>query len=65
MNKIKEELAKTPYTAAIGYAERKDNMSIHELSLIADEMMYKDKTHYYVSNGIERRKNVDRRKSNQ
>lgn len=65
VNKIKEELAKTPYTAAIGYAERKDNMSIHELSLFADEMMYKDKTHYYVSNGIERRKNVDRRKSNQ
>ena len=26
---IKEELAKTPYTAAICYAERKDNMSIH------------------------------------
>ena len=64
-NKIKEELAKTPYTAAIGYAERKDNMSIHELSLIADEMMYKDKTHYYVSHNIDRRRNVDRRKSNQ
>ena len=63
-NKIKEEMAKTPYSVAIGYAQRKENMRIHDLSLLADEMMYKDKTNYYITNKIERRKNDNRKEQN-
>lgn len=63
-NKIKEELAKTPYSVAIGFAKKTEGMHMHELSLIADEMMYKDKTNYYMTNNIDRRRNVDRRKGN-
>ncbi len=54
---IKENIKKTPYTVAIGYAERKDkDIDIHKMTLLADEMMYKDKAEYYKTAGIDRRR---------
>ena len=55
-NKIKEALKDTRYSIAIGFAHRENNMKIHDLTLLADEMMYQDKTKYYQDNKIDRRK---------
>ena len=57
ISKIKEEMAKTPYTIAIGYA-RKENIAfnVDEMSKVAEEMMYHNKGEYYRASGIERRK---------
>ena len=56
-NKIKEGVSKTPYSVAIGYAERKTkDIHIHDLTLTADEMMYKDKSEYYKQSGKDRRR---------
>lgn len=55
--KIKEEMAKTPYSVAIGSA-RKENISftVDEMSRVAEESMYKSKSEFYKTSGIERRK---------
>ena len=56
-NKIKEKVSTTPYSVAIGYAERKEKETrIHDLTLVADEMMYKDKSEYYQQSGKDRRR---------
>ena len=56
IKKIREKLKDTEYYLAIGYAKREGEMRIHDLTLIADEMMYKDKSDYYKSHKIERRR---------
>lgn len=44
-----------------GYAKTKDHPYVNpeKLYKIADEMMYKDKTQYYINNKIDRRKKVE------
>lgn len=56
--KIKEELSKTSYSAAIGFATRESpTQSVDEMSKIAEKMMYDDKSSYYKTCGIDRRRN--------
>ncbi len=43
INSMKEELAKTSYTCAFGYAMKEDNLSTKDIINIADMRMYKDK----------------------
>lgn len=44
-------------TISCGYVAQKDNenLSIHQMSLLADERMYADKANYYHKEGIDRR----------
>ncbi len=44
-------------TVSCGYVAQKDNedLSIHQMSLLADERMYADKASYYHKEGIDRR----------
>ena len=56
INNIKEKIAKTPYSIAIGYAKREENEDTNQLSKRADEMMYQDKSNYYQTSGVDRRR---------
>lgn len=50
--KMKEE----KFHCSIGYAYKDANQTIEELSKIAEERMYKDKSEFYKNSHIERRK---------
>ena len=54
---IKSVLSRSSYSASIGYAynENKD-LTVDELSKIADEQMYIDKENFYKNSKMERRK---------
>ncbi|MBE6133216.1 MAG: GGDEF domain-containing protein [Erysipelotrichaceae bacterium] len=57
VNAIKNGVSKSPYTAAVGYAKRTSpNQSVDELAKEAEKMMYEDKSNYYKTAGIDRRK---------
>ena len=50
-------MSKTPYSVAVGYANKSEELpSVDAMTKAAEEMMYKDKSQYYVNSGIERRK---------
>lgn len=55
---IQEEMAKTPYSVSLGYAERGDYVG-HPREMIrkAEDIMYYHKAEYYRTTGKERRKN--------
>ncbi len=53
---IQTEVAKTPYTCAVGYAMRADGLSVEKAYQLADRMLYEEKKKYYLSSGKERRK---------
>ena len=43
---LKEKMNKTKYSCAIGVAYKEKNLSLNDLTKIADEAMYEDKKHY-------------------
>ena len=46
VKKIKERMNETKYSCAIGVAYKEKNLSLNDLTKIADEAMYEDKKHY-------------------
>ena len=57
VDEIKEDLSKTKYTCSIGLAFRNDkNTSLQDLIRQAEKAMYVDKSEYYKTSQIERRK---------
>ena len=56
IERIRQELAKTPYTCSIGYAMKTEDSTIDKLYQLADAMLYKDKKKFYERTGKDRRK---------
>ena len=56
VERIRQEVAKTPYTCAVGYAFGTDNSTAEELYRRADAMLYEDKKQFYERTGKDRRK---------
>lgn len=56
IERIRKELAKTPYTCSIGYAMKTEDSTIDKLYQLADAMLYKDKKQFYERTGKDRRK---------
>ena len=56
---IKKRIKETKYSVAIGsyFYEKTDNITFEEAMKKAEELMYQDKTNYYVTSGHNRRKN--------
>lgn len=46
IKELKEKMNKTKYSCAIGVAYKEKNLSLNDLTKIADEAMYEDKEHY-------------------
>ena len=46
VKKLKERMNETKYSCAIGVAYKEKNLSLNDLTKIADEAMYEDKKHY-------------------
>lgn len=46
VKKLKERMNETKYSCAIGVAYKEKNLSLSDLTKIADEAMYEDKKHY-------------------
>lgn len=58
IHSIREKIANTDYTVAIGYAIRTSpEQTVQEMNNIAEKMMYEDKSNYYKKTGIDRRSN--------
>ena len=53
---IREKVAETPYTCAIGYAMREKGSSVEKAYNMADEMLYEEKKRFYSALGKDRRK---------
>ena len=54
---IKAEMAKTPYSISLGFAyKEKPEDPVAPVVKIAEEMMYRDKSEYYRTSGVERRR---------
>lgn len=56
-NKIKDYLSDTPYSVAIGYSDR-NGLDMHNLTLKADEMMYKDKNLFYQTHNVKKKRDI-------
>lgn len=56
VRRIKQELAKTPYTCSVGYAMKQKDDTIDEMYNRADSMLYDEKKQFYITSGKERRK---------
>ena len=57
INRIKDNVADTPYRVSIGYCyASKEIKDLEEMAKFSDQMMYEDKARYYSQAGIERRK---------
>lgn len=56
VQRIRDEVAKTEYTCAIGYALRFEGSTLDRLYQIADEMLYEEKQEFYIQSGKTRRK---------
>ena len=57
MKKIREDLAKTEYSVALGYAYRDDkSILVEDLLKDAEKKMYLDKDAFYKTSTIKRRK---------
>ena len=56
IDRIKLELAKTPYTCSIGYAMKSGGATIDDLYHSADAMLYEEKKRFYEITGKDRRK---------
>lgn len=57
ITRIQQEMAKTPYHIALGWAKKENTtFTIDEMSKAAEEMMYENKAEYYRTSGRERRK---------
>lgn len=56
IERIRQEVAKTPYTCSIGYAMKTEGNTIDELYHQADKMLYEEKKQFYISSGKDRRR---------
>ena len=56
IERIRQEVAKTPYTCSIGYAMKAEGNTIDELYHRADKMLYEEKKQFYITTGKDRRK---------
>lgn len=56
IRRIEAEVAKTRYSASVGYAVRKQAESIHNLEKRANRSMYEAKRGYYQTKGVDRRR---------
>ncbi|SEK79391.1 diguanylate cyclase (GGDEF) domain-containing protein [Ruminococcus sp. YRD2003] len=56
VGRIKQEVAKTPYTCSVGYAMKEKNNTIDDMYNSADSMLYVEKEQFYITSGKERRK---------
>ena len=56
IERIRSEVAKTPYTCSIGYAIRSGDESIDQMYIIADKRLYEEKNQYYLKTGKTRRR---------
>ena len=56
VERIRQEVAKTPYTCSVGYAMKTDGESIDKLYQLADSMLYVEKQEFYIRSGKNRRK---------
>ena len=56
VQRIRDEVAKTEYTCAIGYALRFEGSTLDRLYQIADEMLYEEKQEFYIQSGQTRHK---------
>lgn len=51
VERIRMEVAKTPYTCSIGYAFRSEGSTIEKLYNLADEVLYEEKKQFYLQRG--------------
>ena len=56
IERIRQEVAKTPYTCSIGYAMKSEGNTMDNLYHRADIMLYEEKKLFYERNGKDRRK---------
>lgn len=56
IERINQEVAKTPYTCSVGYAMKSEGDTIDDLYHRADVMLYEEKKRFYEKNGKDRRK---------
>jgi len=56
VGRIRQEIAKTPYTCSIGYSMRTEGSTIETMYKSADNSLYEEKKLYYIQSGKERRK---------
>lgn len=56
IERINQEVAKTPYICSVGYAMKSDGDTIDDLYHRADKMLYEEKKRFYEKNGKDRRK---------
>ena len=57
IKRIKDEVAKTPYSCSVGYALKNDEqLSVDDLYKLADDMLYEEKKLFYARSGKDRRK---------
>ena len=61
IERIGQELEKTPYSVSVGYAMNESGLSSDELYHRADAMLYEDKRKYYLSAGLESKAGHSRR----
>lgn len=56
IERIRAEVAATPYTCSVGYAMKSDGSTIDSLYHHADEMLYEEKKEFYVRTGKTRQR---------
>lgn len=56
IERIRQEIAKTPYTCSIGYALRFEDSTIEKMYNLADEVLYEEKKQFYIHSGKDIRK---------
>lgn len=56
VERIKQEVAKTPYSCSVGYAMKTGDSTIDKLYNLADARLYEEKKVFYETSGKERRK---------
>ena len=60
INQIKEEIAKTEYHCALGYAYRNSkNLSVQDLTRLAEAKMYQNKNEFYQNHPCFKRRKID------
>lgn len=56
IERIRKEVANTRYTCCIGYAMKTEGFTVEQAYKQADQMLYEEKSQYYMYSGKDRRK---------
>ena len=51
IERIRQQVAKTPYTCSIGYAFRFEGSTIEKMYTLADKVLYEEKKQFYIQSG--------------